>query len=54
MYVLGIYGGIYVAVSQYNKWKPAPPIKFESKEQEKFVKDYIKHQEHESHKPQVR
>ena len=51
MYVMGIYGGIFLAVSQYNKWKPQAAVKFESKEQEAFIKEYVKHVEHESHKP---
>lgn len=53
MYVMGIYGGIFFAVSQYNKWKPQAAVKFDSKEQENYANAYVKHAEHESHKPEL-
>jgi hypothetical protein len=50
---MGIYAGIFFAVGQYNKWKPKPAITYESKEEESFVKRYIDHVQHESHKPEL-
>eukprot|EP00842_Homolaphlyctis_polyrhiza_P001099 jgi/Hompol1/1990/HPOL_002111-RA len=46
---------IYVALFATNSWlsslKPKPPIKFESKAEEDFVKKYIHHAHQEAHKP---
>ena len=49
--MIGIYAGTFVAVTQYSKLKAKPPVTYESKEQESFVKRYIEHAERESHKP---
>lgn len=48
---MGIYAGLYVGISQYNKLGPRKGVTFESVEQENFVKRYIKHAEIQAHKP---
>lgn len=53
MYVLGLYVGIYSFFAIKSRFTPPPPITFESKEEEDFVKKYIQHMEHESHKPKL-
>ncbi|KAJ3327354.1 hypothetical protein HDU76_011947 [Blyttiomyces sp. JEL0837] len=53
MAMFGVAGffAIYLGVSTINRMKPKAPIKFGSKEEEDYVKRYIAHVHHESHKP---
>ncbi len=50
---MGIWVGGITAIVQLQKLKAKPPVSFESKEQESFVKRYVEHQQHESHKPEL-
>jgi hypothetical protein len=50
---MGIWVGGITAIVQLQKFKAKPPVSFESKEQESFVKRYVEHQQHESHKPEL-
>ncbi|KAJ3261519.1 hypothetical protein HK103_005354 [Boothiomyces macroporosus] len=51
LYTVGIYAGIYYSVTKYNQLKAKPPVSFESKQQEDYVKRYIAHKEHNDHLP---
>ncbi|KAJ3112826.1 hypothetical protein HDU96_004127 [Phlyctochytrium bullatum] len=48
--ILG-YVTLYFGYSTYSKFQPRKPIRFESKEEEDYVKRYIKHAHEEAHKP---
>ncbi|KAJ3219916.1 hypothetical protein HDU67_008445 [Dinochytrium kinnereticum] len=51
--LFGIFGyfAFFVGRTVYSKLQPKAPIKFESAEEEDFVKRYIKHTHEEAHKP---
>ncbi|KAJ3127726.1 hypothetical protein HK101_005531 [Irineochytrium annulatum] len=53
MYVLFGYAGLFTAWSVYSRFQPKKPIHFQSKEEEDYVKRYIEHSKHESHKPRL-
>ncbi|KAJ8331465.1 hypothetical protein QVD99_001736 [Batrachochytrium dendrobatidis] len=49
--VIGIYATGITGLVQYNKFKATPPIKFDSVDEEDFVKKYIHHHHEEFKKP---
>ena len=53
MMVLGLYVGVFGAFKIKGALTPPPPITFESKEEEDYVKRYIAHTEAEEHKPKL-
>ncbi len=53
MMVLGLYAGVFGAFKLKGALTPPPPISFESREEEDFVKRYIAHVEAEEHKPKL-
>ncbi|KAJ3109845.1 hypothetical protein HDU97_000075 [Phlyctochytrium planicorne] len=50
--ILG-YATLYFGYSTYSKFQPKKPITFSSKEEEDYVKRYIKHAHAEAHKPEL-
>lgn len=53
MMVLGLYTGVFAAFKLKGALSAPPPIAFESKEEEDYVRRYIAHKEAEEHKPKL-
>ena len=53
MMVLGLYGGIFTVMKIKSSFAAPPPLTFESKEEEDYVKRYVAHVQAEEHKPQL-